>query len=226
MFFFRKDWRDADDGIEMVVLHWTATREEQPPNWRRAHATTVMNPQPGTYPALRSCQLWVIPPFSLTQLRAVNSEANARFLFHWFCEVTQRGRVWSTEVTTQNIRAETITYSETTGEYTQAWLYYSLDDFTQANRIAMSIDGLSIRYQHPPILPEHEVRDKEYQLRAKRAQLVAQLPFPRIFRGQLWGPVGARALYSIHLSRQWSYNPFAEGGMWVLQDGRPREVRL
>lgn len=226
MFFLRKDWRDGDDGIEMVVLHWATTREGQPPNWRRAHATTVMNPQPGSYPAIRSCQLWVIPPFPLTQLRGVKAEEHSRFLMHWFCEVTHRGRVWSTEVTTQDLRAETITHSETTGEYTHAWLYYSLDDFTPGNRAAMWIDGVSTRYQHPVALPEHEARHKEYQLRAKRSQLIVQLPLPRLFRGQLWGPVGARAFYSIYLSRQWSYNPFAESGMWVLQGGRPWEVRL
>jgi hypothetical protein len=226
MFFLRKDWRDADDGIEMVVLHWAATREGQQPNWRRAHATTVMNAQPGRYPIVRSCQLWVVPPFPRTQLLAGSTEENSRFLLHWFSEVTQHGRVWSTAVTTQEIRAETITHSETTRDYASAWLYYSLDDFTHGNRASMWIDGLSTRYQHPPVLPEHEASHKEYQLRAKRSQLIARLSLPRVFRGRLWGPVGARALYSIYLSRQWSYNPFAEGGLWLLRDGRPWEVRL
>jgi hypothetical protein len=38
--------------------------------------------------------------------------------------------------------------------------------------------------------------------------------------------VGVRALYSIYVSRQWTYNPFAEGGMWVLQNGRPWQIEL
>lgn len=226
MFFLRKDWRDAEDGVEMVVLHWTTTRLGQHPNWRRAHSTTVMNPQPGTYPVVRSCQLWVRPPFPRTQLRAGNIEGSSLFLLHSFYEVTQRGRVWSTEVTMQNIRAETITYSDTTGEYTHAFLYYSLDEFTHGNRTPMWIDGLSSRYQQPPVLPEHVAGNKEYHLRAKRSQLIAQLPLPRIFRGQMWGPIGARALYSVYLIQRWTYNPFAENGVWLLQDGRPWEAQL
>jgi len=225
MFFLRKEWRDAEDGVEMVVLHWTVTRQGQQPNWKRIHATTVMNPQLGTYPVMRSCQLWVMPPFPRTQLLAMDAET-PQFLLHSFCEVTQRGRVWSTEVTVQEIRAETVTYSDITGDYTHALLYYSLDYFTQGNRALMCVDGLPPRYQHPSILPEHEASHKEYRLQAKRSRLVAQLPLPRIFRGQIWGPVGARALYSVYLSQQWTYNPFAEGGGWLLQDGRPREVRL
>ena len=226
MFYLRKDGRDSADGIEMVVLHWTTTRQGQQPNWKRAHATTVMNPQPGAYPAIRSCQLWITPPFPRTQLLAMNAEAHSRFLLHSFCEVTQHGRVWSTEVTPQDIRAETVTYSDAAGEYTHACLYYSLDDFTHGNRVPMCVDGLPPRYQHPSVLPEHEASNKEYRLQTKRSQLIAQLPLPRIFRGQIWGLVGARALYSIYLSQQWTYNPFAENGMWLLQDGRPWQIQL
>jgi hypothetical protein len=226
MFFLRKEWRDAEDGIEMVVLHWTVTRQEQQPNWKRAHATTVMNPQPGTYPVIRSCQLWVLPPFPRTQLLTINAETYSRFLLHSFCEVIQRGRAGNTEVTIQEIRAETVTYRDMTGDYTHALLYYSLDDLAQGNRTSMCVDGLPTRYQDPPVLPEHTASHKEYRLQAKRSQLVAQLPLPRIFRGQIWGPVGARAFYSVYLSQRWTYNPFAESGLWLLQDGRPREVRI
>jgi hypothetical protein len=226
MFYFHKDWRDSEDGTEMVVLHWTTTRQEQRPNWKRAHSTTVMNPQPGTYPPVRSCLLWIIPPFPRTRLLAVNAEMDARFLLHSFCEVVQHGRVWTTEVTVQEIRAETVTYSDMTGEFTHAFLYYSLDGFTHGNRAPMCVEGLPTRYQDPVILPEHEASNKEYLLWGRRSRRIAQLPLPHIFHGQIWGPVGARALYSVYLSQRWTYNPFAEGGMWLLQDGRPREVRL
>ena len=226
MFFLRKDWQDAEDGIEMVVLHWTVTRQEQQPNWKRAHAITVMNPQLGTYPVVRSCQLWIMPPFPRTQLLAVNTEADLRFLLHSFCEVTQRGRVWSSEVAVQEIRAETVTYSDTLGEFTYAILYYSLEGFTPGNHVPMRIDGLPNRYQRPPVLPEHEASNKEYLLWAKRSRRIAELPLPHIFQGQIWGPVGARALYGIYVNRQQTYNPFAEGGLWLLQNGRLWEVEL
>lgn len=228
MFFLRKDWREPEDGADMVVLHWTTTRHGQPPTWRRAHATTVMNPQPGTSPPVRSCLLWIIPPFPRTRPRtrplAVNAESEARFLVHSFCEVVQHGRVWTTKVTVQEMRAETVTYSDTAGEFTHAVLYYSLEGFSPGNSAPMSVEGLPSRHQRSLVLPEHETDNKEYRQRTKRARLIAELPRPHIFRGQLWGPVGARAFYSIYMSQRWTYNPFTENGMWLLQDGRPWEV--
>lgn len=226
MFFLRKEWRDSEDGIEMVVLHWVTTQHEQQPNWKRAHQTTVMMPQPGTYPVTRACPLWVTPPFSRGQLRTMNAEDHSQFLLHWFCEVSQRGRIWNTDVTVQPMRAQTITHTDVAGDYTHACVYYSLDELTYGSRVLMHVDGLSPRYQCPPALPERTASDKDYRLQEQRTQRLAQLPLPHVFHGQIWGPVGARALYSIYVSRQWTYNPFAEGGMWVLQNGRPWEVRL
>jgi hypothetical protein len=226
MFFLHKEWRDADDSIEMVLLHWTTTRREQEPNWKRAHPTTVMIPQAATYPVLRSCPVWVIPPFSRRQLATAGADPDQRFLLSSFCEVIQRGRTWTTEVTQQEIRALTVTHDDTAGEYTDAMLYYCLDDFRAANRIPMRLEGLPSKYQCPPSLPEQNGSNPDYRGWARRSSLVARLPAPHIFRGQLWGLVGMRALYSIYLSHQWTYNPFAEGGIWLLQDGRPWEVQL
>ena len=226
MFFLRKEWREADDGVEMVVLHWATTRHDQQPNWRRAHPTTMMLAQPTTYPMIRSGSVWVAPPFTHAELSTLRVESDARFLLHTFCEVTQRGRTWSTDVTVQEIRAQTITHTDTVGEYTHACIYYGLDEQTYGNRVPMRVDGLAARYQGPPVLPDRSASDKDYRRDEQRTQRLAQLPPPHVFRGQIWGPVGARVLYSIYLRRQWTYNPFAEGGMWVLQNGRPWEIRL
>lgn len=226
MFFLYKEWRDAEDGIEMVALHWATTPRGQRPNWKRTHSTTVMIPQSGTYPVVRSCPLWVILPFPRTRSLTVDAGADSGFLLHSYCEVTQRGRNWSTEVTTQEVRAEMITYSDVAGEYTRALLYYSLGGLTHASRVPMRVEGLSKRYQCPAVLPERESSDREYRLWTKRSQLIAQLPLPRTFLGEIWGPVGTRAFYGIYVSRQWTYNPFAEGGMWVLQGGRPWQIEL
>ena len=226
MFFLRKDWQDPEDGIEMVVLHWTTTRRDQPPNWKRAYLTTTMIPQPGRYPVLRSCLLWVPIPGPRARLLTAVADVDARFLLHSFCEVVQRGRAWSTEVTVQEIRAETVTYRDMAGDFTHAFLYYSLEGFIHGNRAPMRVEGLPARYQDPATLPEHEASNKEYLLWGRRARRIAELPLPHIFYGQVWGPVGARAFYSVYLSQRWAYNPFAENGMWLLQDGGPREVRL
>ncbi len=227
MFFLRKEWRDPEDGIETVLLHWTASRLEQEPKWTRAQQTTVMVPQPATtYPVLRSCSLWVILPFSRKRLLTVESEDGPRFLLHSFCEVIQRGRTWSTEVTSQEIRALTITHSDQSAECTQAVLYYSLDALTHVSCVPMFLEGLPTKYQCLPSLPEHRPSAEEYRAWARRYRLVTGLPAPHTFRGQIWGPVNTRVLYTVYFSRQGTHNPFSEGGFWLLREGGPWEVTL
>jgi hypothetical protein len=225
MFFLRKEWQDPEEGIETVVLHWTTTQVDQEPNWKRAHATTVMLPQPTSSPIIRACSVWVIPPFSRTRFLKAESPEAQRFVFHSFCEFIQHGRTWSNEPTRQEIRAEQITYSDSSGDYSQAFLYYSLDGLAHVNRVPMFLAGLPPRYQHLPFLPERQAGDAEYKARARRAHFIARLPLPHVFRGHLWGPVGTRALYSIFLRRE-GLNPFTDGGFWLLRAGTFWEVQL
>ncbi|HXG19040.1 MAG TPA: hypothetical protein VNN62_08200 [Methylomirabilota bacterium] len=226
MFFLRHEWRDAEEGVETVLLHWTTTRIGQEPNWKRSHNTTVMLPQAGADPGLRVCSVWVAPPFPWRQILTTESSERLCFLLHSFCEVIQRGRLWSTEATQQEIRATPVRHRDDSGEYTQAVLYYTLDGFTHMNCLPMWLDGAPRKDQRLPSLPEHRPTEQEIRTWARRDRLVAQLPLPHLFRGYIWGPVGARALYSVYLRRQGAYNPFTEGGFWLLRNGRPWEVRL
>jgi hypothetical protein len=225
MFYLRKEWQDPEEGIETVVLHWTTTGVDQEPNWKRAHATTVMLPSLTSSAVSRSCSVWVIPPFSRLRFLIAESAETQRFFLHSFCEVVQRGRTWGTEPTRQEMRAEQITYSDPSGDYTQACLYYTLDGLAHVNRMPMFLEGVPPKYQRLPSLPEHQAGDAEYKGWARRSRLIAQLPLPHVFRGQLWGPVGTRALYGIYVRRE-RLNPFAEGGFWLLQEGALLEVQL
>jgi hypothetical protein len=225
MFYLRKEWQDPEEGIETVVLHWTTTRMDQEPSWKRAHTTTVMLPSLTSSAVIRSCSVWIIPPFSRTRFLTAESPEEQRFLLHSFCEVVQRGSTWSTEPTRQEIRAEQITYSDPSGNYTQACLYYSLDRLAHVNRMPMFLEGVPPKYQLLLSLPERQAGDAEYKTWARRSRLVAQLPLPHVFRGQLWGPVGTRALYGIYLRRE-GLNPFTEGGFWLLREGTVWEVQL
>jgi hypothetical protein len=228
MFFLHKDWQDAEDGIEAVVLHWTSTRLEETPNWRKAHQATMMTPRPSLTPGLRRCTLWITPPVPSRRLFVAGPEQKtAGFLLHSFCEVIQRGRVWSTGITSQEIRAVTVSHVDPSAECTQAFLYYSLDDLAHINCVPMVLDGLPARYRFSPItLPEGRLSDVEFRALARRSKFIARLPPPHMFRGQLWGPVGMRARYTVYLSRHGAYNPFSEGGFWLLRSGGPWEVTV
>lgn len=228
MFFLRQEWRDAEEGVDTVVLHWTTARPGREPNWRLANST-VMLPQPAAAPGGRACLIWVIPPFSRRRLLytelAEPSETLSFFLYS-FCEVIQRGRLWSTETTRQEIRAASVTHSDDSGEYTQAFLYYSFDGAAQVHCFPMWLEGLPLRDQPMASLPEHRPSKREYHMWARREERVARLPLPHLFHGRLWGPANARALYMVYFHRQGVSNPFTEGGFWLLRNGYPWEVQF
>lgn len=68
------------------------------------------------------------------------------------------------------------------------------------------------------------LNDKDRKAHLMRAKRILQLPLPHTFHGNIWGPVGARALYSIYLHRDAAYNPFSERGFWLLRNGGFWEV--
>jgi hypothetical protein len=225
MFFLRQEWRDQEDGIETVVLHWVVSGNEQEPNWRRSQQAAVMMPQPATYPAVRTCVVWVTPPFSRTRMLSHDQDDSLSFLLHSFHEVVQRGRTWSTEVSRQEMRSAWVTHSDASGEFSQASLCYTLDDFTHVNYTPMFLEGASYRQQHWLLLPERQPSATTERAWLRRHQYASRLPAPHRFHGRVWGPHGARALYALYLS-QGSYNPFTERGIWLLRDGNPWEISL
>lgn len=226
-FCLRQEWQDPEDGIEAVVMHWMATALAQEPTWRKPHQVTMMIPQPATAPLRRRCTLWVIPPFPPARALPMTEEERPHgFLLHSFCEVMQRGRTWNTEVTSQEMRAATVSHVDRSAECTQGWLYYSLDGLTHVNCVPMFLNGLPGKFQLLPALPTGESSDEDSGLLARREKLIAQLPVPHVFYGQLWGPAQARVLYSVYFSRRGTYNPFAERGFWLFRDGNPWEVQL
>ncbi len=226
MFFLRKEWQDPENGIETVICHWMATQLEQEPCWAKANQL-VMTVQSTVSPVRRRCSIWVAPPFSHRSLFAVTSaEQPTGFLVHSFFEVVQRGGVWKTEAESQEIHSVMITHSDPSSECTEAFLHYSLDELDQVQSVAMLLEGLPISYQILPSFPEGALCAKSQKKRAKRYKCIARVPLPHTFRGRIWGPPDTRVLYAIYFSRQGTYNPFNEGGFWLLKDGGFWEVTL
>lgn len=229
MLVLTKEWQDPEDGIETVLLYWTVTRLGEEPRWAGAHHV-VMAVQPATYPVRRRCALWVTPPFPRTALFAVRPTAEtAAFLVHFFFTVVQRGRVWSTEASSQEVRSAVVTHSDPSSECTQAFLHYSFDGLEHVHSVPMVLEGVSPRAQLLPLLPEFPGGRGSAEVRKRQARwykLVASLPAPHVFHGRVWGPPGTRVRYAVYFSRQGAYNPFSESGFWLFKDGSFWEVQL
>jgi len=228
MFLLSKEWQDQEDGIEMVILHWASTLIGRKPRWKRGSQAAMMIPQPSTAPVLRRCSMWITPPFSRKQAWGGEGENQREgFLLYSFFECVQRGRTWSTEVSNQEIRAVTISHADPSSACSSAFLYYSLDEFKTVNRVPMLLEGLPAYDQSFPVLPDSMPSKKDVIVRTQRYdELIARLPTPHTFHARLWGPKGNRVLYAVYFSRQGAYNPFSDGGFWLLNDGRPWEIQL
>lgn len=79
----------------------------------------------------------------------------------------QAGSSDITLVTSQEIELVTITHSDQSAECIQAFLYYSLDALTHMNCVPMFLEGLPIKYQCLPSLPEHQPSVEEYRAWAR-----------------------------------------------------------
>lgn len=244
MFWLSKGWQDPEDGIELVSLRWTMTMLGREPDWRRVKQTVVMVPQQGTTPVQRRCSIWVpAPPFLKRLLPDDPHEEVTGFLFHSFCEVVQRGRLWSTQAEAQEIRAVSVSHADPSSACTDACLYYSLLENEElqplqpihrvpmilAGSLAGSLDGVAATEQFLPLLPllpDTNLSDKDLDTRSQREEVIAGLPPPHNFQARLWGPKNARILYAVHFYQQGVYNPFREGGYWLLNNGSPWTLTL
>ena len=118
----------------------------------------------------------------------------------------------------------TVAHTDPSADCTHAMLYYSLDNLAHMNCVPMVVRGLSPRSRPRGALPTEGLNDKDRRDYLTRMKRILQLPLPHIFHGNMWGPVGARALYSIYLRRDGAYNPFSERGFWLLRNGGFWEV--
>lgn len=233
MFWLSKVWQDPEAGIELVSLRWTLTMLGREPDWRRVTQSVVMVPQPGTTPVRRRCSVWVPAPPFLRRLGPLEPGQTAvSFLCHSFFEVVQRGRMWTTRAEVQEIRVAGVSHTDPTSACTDACLYYSVLEDGEVNplqpiqRTPMLLEGRTPAQQFLPLLPDMALSDKDLQVRSQREAVTAGLPPPHTFRAWIWGPKDARLLYAVHFYQQGAYNPFREGGYWLLNNGSPWTLTL
>ena len=236
MFWLSKVWRDpeaGEAGVEVVSLRWTLTMPDREPDWRKVTQSVVMVPQPGTKPVHRRCSVWVpAPPFLRRLGPSEPSQTATSFLCHSFFEVVQRGRMWTTRAEAQEIRAVCVSHTAPSLTYTDACLYYSvLEDgevspLQPLQRTPMLLHGRTSAQQLLPLLPDMTLSDKDLVVRSRREEVTAGLPPPHTFYAWIWGPKDARLLYAVHFYHQGAYNPFCEGGYWLLNNGSPWTLTL
>jgi hypothetical protein len=131
---------------------------------------------------------------------------------HYFFEWVRRGVTQGSPAYFEQIVARPITYQEHNPDYNCATLVYNIGDDGWTHAVPMSVEGAPEMPVAAPEWPEEEGRAIAQR---KRRQQIDGLPLPHVFHAKVFGTVGARVFYSIHVWREQGVNPFADSGTWI-----------
>jgi hypothetical protein len=224
MWYLKKTWLDQEPGIEAVVIHYTFTPPGQAPNWGLPHETRLMeknatvkqgfggttlaaedqvatlpvSERPASAPPNARVKILKMPASVFNPQTSTFSE---HYLFHYFFDVRQNGRVWATPVVTEEIISKEIEYVDWRGNVSGLcahWSVYDGDAFVYA---PTETQEFIARFGEESDLRSHKFYgspDRNLFARIKWA-LVQQLPLPRRWRTKVWGPKGAPVIQGWHV---------------------------
>ena len=133
MWYLKKMWVDQELGIDAVVIHYTCTPLGWPPDWRLPYETRLMEKNAKVKQGLGGTTLVgedqvatlqvterpaLAPPNARVKVLRMpgsvwnpeTSSFSENYLFHYFFEVWQQGRQWTTPPVTEEIVSKEIEY--------------------------------------------------------------------------------------------------------------------
>jgi hypothetical protein len=188
------------EGLELCVVHWSVTPIGRNPDWRDAR-TLVMQARDrgGARQGVLGLEL----------------EGNGPWTLHHFFEWVRYGVSHTGAAYFEDLGTIPIEYVDEHGDFTHAALVYNIGEFGWTNVAPMELEGAP---EEPPPVPQwpermgHSIEERKLRIHAD-----GLMP-PRRFRGEIIAPVGARVIYSIHVSRRNGLNPMADSGQWVYRN--------
>jgi hypothetical protein len=201
--YLRKDWEDADDGIDAVVIHHTTTPRGEEPDWGRDHVWRPLLDH-GGLPRRRS-KVLALPTAVWSDY---HGGWDVEFLLHHYFEVYQHGARWSTPTYTEEIVSKPLEFVDPTGLITNICIHWAVGDWEAPTYSPME------EYRFPADSPFASVRYYGYQDKDRyhheKAQMLAQIDRPHHWQGRMWGPAGARLLQQYHIGRMYPDEEKAE----------------
>ena len=224
MWYLKKMWLDQESGIDAVVIHYMCTPLGGTPDWRLPHETRLMEKNAKVKQGLGGTTLVGEEQVATLQVteRPALAPPNARvkvlrmptsvwspqtlsfsenYLFHYFFEVWQQGRQWTTSPVTEEIVSKEIEYVDWLGNVPGLcahWSVYDGDAFVYAP--TETLDFIAQFGEDNP-LRSHKFygsQDRNLFSRIKWA-MILQLPLPRRWRAKVWGPKGAPVIQGWHV---------------------------
>lgn len=207
--YLRREWIDQEDGIENVLIHYTWSLPGDWPVWERNHNVRVLL-DAGGFPRRRKKVL--------SMPRGLWDDAGnytTDFRLHWFYEVFQHGRQWTTDLESADVVSRELEFYDDQNWVTHLCIYWSVYDWEapiyspmEDPRFPGDSDFRSTRY--------YEYEDKE-RFHYSKAQMLNALPTPHRWQARMWAPVGARVVQQYHIGRL--YPPEERYETWLGPDG-------
>ncbi|MDX1621109.1 MAG: hypothetical protein R3320_08975 [Nitriliruptorales bacterium] len=206
--YLAKGWEDQDDGIDMVLVHYSWSPLGHGPDWGAVHECRVLEDL-GGFPRRRRKVL------SMPAAVWDGGGWNPEFALHHYFEVFQRGGQWTTQLYTEEIASRELEFYDEPGLITNICIYWGVGDFTapvyspmEDPRFPSDSEFTSIRY--------YDYQDKARYHWAK-AQMLSEIPPPHRWWARMWGPRGSTLVQQYHIGRM--YPEDQQGEFFYGPDG-------
>ncbi len=220
--YLKREWLDQEDGIDAVYLHYTWTPYSTGPDWNQHRETRLLEKGATIKEGMGGTVLAEGATDAAVKERPSSSPENARvrvikmpsriwdphrngwtenYLSHHYFEVHQKGRVWNTDLFTEEIVSRDLEYVDWAGNLSGTCAHWSVFDFDAAQYTPAEIPEFIDRYGD-----DNEFRcykfyhypDRSHFLRQKKL-MTQEIPLPHRWRATVRGPRGAKVVQGWHV---------------------------
>jgi hypothetical protein len=132
-FLLKKDWRDAEPGIELVEIRYACAPSGKPPEWRRDEQSRVLVPQGDDPLPYRRCVIAL--PCGLGKARA--------YVLHYYFLAIQHGRQRTLPVIEEEIVSREVSCRDERGRYHSVGVQWSVGDAVAPNYTPLVAEPLA-----------------------------------------------------------------------------------
>ncbi len=227
--YLRKEWVDTVPDIESVHIHYAVTPLEEVPDWGRPHDRWPMSsdgtllkglPGPGgeetAAPAENNVRQHVLelPPEVWDARR--DSWA-ASYLLHYYYEVFQPDKHWTTQTFVDEIVYRDLEYIDWEGRLSAVSIYWSVSGWAAPVWVPTEDPRFSSVFgaQHERRSPDFYRFPDKARFAMEKWNLMKQLPLPWRWTGRIYAPKGTV------VRQRWHLGNLSPGMDWEDWDPRP-----
>jgi hypothetical protein len=223
--YMKRQWLDFQPDIEAVNLHYTWAPLGTPPDWNRHRETRLLEKNAmvaegmgGTVLSgdeMVNQELKLRPAYAPPSARVKIIKLPARiqdprasggwtenYLFHHYYEVFQGGRVWTTDLFTEEIVSREVELVDWKGNATGACAHWAVFDFDATQYVPSETREFVERYGEDNDFRSHKFyrHPNRDQYQREKFRMMSDIPLPHVWRSRVWGPRGATVIQGWHVA--------------------------